>query len=266
MQDKSVGQSSDTSKSLKVSKFGRSLLCSPIWKWFEEIYVDNIWHSQYNVEMANKKPCDTKVKTGNSTTALWKHLKIEYGYSGKTKQQLNKKQTTITKAFEASLSKPHSITEQAICDRAIIETMPSRGKVKSLIDERFEQICYRITITWINKMFELNKAVLAVTSLKYLHTTDAIAKYIKDVLEHWNLKSRVFSITTDSEVNIKSACNKLDIKWVSCSAYILNLIVQKRLLPAKPLITQMKYLIKFFTTPKQSECLEAVQLSIQAQH
>ncbi|CAG8855117.1 44929_t:CDS:2, partial [Gigaspora margarita] len=64
--------------------------------------------------------------------------------------------TTITRSFETFLSKPHSITEQAIRDRAITEkikclsdlrklwAVPSRGKVKSLIDERFEQICSRL--------------------------------------------------------------------------------------------------------------------------
>ncbi|CAG8822047.1 39642_t:CDS:2 [Gigaspora margarita] len=70
VQDKSVGQLSDISKSSKVSKFGGSLLCSPTWKWFEEIYIDKVRHGRCNVEMADKKPCNTKIKTGNSTIAL----------------------------------------------------------------------------------------------------------------------------------------------------------------------------------------------------
>ncbi|CAG8852711.1 33251_t:CDS:1, partial [Gigaspora margarita] len=86
-----------------------------------------------------------------------------------------------------------------------------------------------------------------------------------DVLEHWDLKNKVFSITSDSGANMKSACNKLGVKWVPCSAHILNLIVQKGLLPAKHLITRMNRLITFFTAPKQSERLEAVQVSIQKQ-
>ncbi|CAG8801771.1 13432_t:CDS:2, partial [Gigaspora margarita] len=52
----------------------------------------------------------------------------------------NKKQTTITKAFEISSSKPHNTTEQAICDKAITEIVPSREKIKNLIDEGFNQI------------------------------------------------------------------------------------------------------------------------------
>ncbi|CAG8835574.1 4104_t:CDS:2 [Gigaspora margarita] len=70
IQDESVGQSSDTSKSSKVSKIGRSLLRSPAWKWFKEIYIDKVQHGWYNIEMADEKPCDTKIKTSDSTTAL----------------------------------------------------------------------------------------------------------------------------------------------------------------------------------------------------
>ncbi|CAG8717398.1 8562_t:CDS:1, partial [Scutellospora calospora] len=50
------------------------------------IYVNNTQHGQCNIEIADKKPCDTKVKTSNSITALWRHFKIEHGYSGKTEQ------------------------------------------------------------------------------------------------------------------------------------------------------------------------------------
>ncbi|CAG8760382.1 26601_t:CDS:2, partial [Gigaspora margarita] len=127
VQDESVGQSSDTFKSSKVFKFGGSLFRSPAWKWFKEIYIDKVWHGQCNIEMVDKKPSNTKTKTGDSTIALWRHLKIAHGYSKMTAQQLNKKQTTITKLFETFLSKPHSITEQAIHDRAITEIVISQN-------------------------------------------------------------------------------------------------------------------------------------------
>ncbi|CAG8855913.1 23860_t:CDS:1, partial [Gigaspora margarita] len=177
----------------------------------------------------------------------------------------NRKQTTITKAFEISSTKPHNTTEQAIRDKTITEVIvmqnlllsfteekmfkhftkivdlrwivSGRGKIKSLINKGFNQIssCLQhdlhqaktvsltadlwtaysckgylgITAIWINKNFKLNNAVLAVTFLQYPHTADAIAKCIKDVLEHWDLKTKVFSITSDSGANMKSACNKL---------------------------------------------------------
>ncbi|CAG8851518.1 39449_t:CDS:2, partial [Gigaspora margarita] len=230
---------------------GGSSIRSLAWKWFEEIYIDNIRHGVCNIEMVDGQACDTKVKTGDSTTGLWRHLNIEHGYTKNSVQQPNRKQTTIKKAFEISSSKPHNTIEQAVRDKAITEVIvaqnlplsfteekmfkrftkivdsrwivPSREKIKNLIDEGFNQIssCLRhdlhkaetvsltadlwtaysrkgylgITATWINKNFELNNAVLAVTFLRYPHTADAIVKCIEDVLEHWDLKNKVFSIT-----------------------------------------------------------------------
>ncbi|CAG8728846.1 11632_t:CDS:2, partial [Cetraspora pellucida] len=202
--DASVGQSRDVIIRKRVIKTGGSLLRSPAWKWFEEVYIDNIRHGICNIELTGGKPCDTKVKTGELTTALWRHLKNVHGYSENRRQQ----QTTIKRAFEISSSKLHNTTEQTICDKAITE----QRKVKSLIDEGFNQISFSlrhdlykaetvsltvdlwtacshkgylgIMATWINEKFELNEAVLAVTSLHYSYTGDAIAKYIEDIFEH----------------------------------------------------------------------------------
>ncbi|CAG8842974.1 37173_t:CDS:2, partial [Gigaspora margarita] len=153
----------------------------------------------------------------------------------------NRKQTTITKAFEISSAKLHNTTEQAIHDKTITE-----------IHDGLYQAEEKLKVLSMRDLIKLAPTC-----------TDAIAKYIEDVLEYWDLKTKVFLITSDSRTNMKSACNKLGIKWVPCSAHILNLIVQKGLLPAKKLITQMNCLITFFTTPKQSERLEVVQESIQ---
>ncbi|CAG8812800.1 25413_t:CDS:2, partial [Gigaspora margarita] len=191
---------------------------------------------------------------------------------------------------------PFSLVESKIFKRfaKIMDsrwTVPNKEKVKDLIDDGFKRICAAlhndlqqadtisltanmwtayshdsylgITVTWIDKKFELNNAVLAFTHLRYPHTADIIVKSIQDILEFWNLRNKVFSITTDSGANIKLACSKLGIKWVPCSAHILNLIVQKGLLPAKYLMTRMNRLIKFFTIPKQGERLEKVQRSHQ---
>ncbi|CAG8837242.1 32054_t:CDS:2, partial [Gigaspora margarita] len=208
MQDKLVGQLSDTSKSSKVFKFGRSLLHSPAWKWFEEIYIDKVRHSRYNIEIADKKPCDTKIKTGDSTTALWKHLKIAYGYSKMTAQQL-KKQTTITRSFETFLAKPHSITEQAIHDRAMIEickivdlqwAVPSKGKVKSQIDEGFEQICSHL-------QDDLNKAetVSLTTDLWTVHSRNGyIGAFAHQYLITWMKSLIQFFIAPKQSERLKA--------------------------------------------------------------
>ncbi|CAG8552991.1 23743_t:CDS:2 [Gigaspora margarita] len=279
--DEITRQSSDTSTSVNIKKVGRFLIRSPVWKWFTEEIIDNVRHGICIIGMPNGKPYSKAIRTGDDLLSK------------------NKKQITITKAIEISTSKPHNIVEQAICNHIVTELIIAQNlplslvekKVKNLIDDRFKRICTAlhndlqqadtisltadmwtayshnsylgITVTWIDKKFELNNAVLAFTCLRYPHTADVIVKSIQDILEFWNLRNKVFSITTDSGTNIKLAYSKLGVKWVPCSAHILNLIVQKGLLPAKYLITHMNHLIKFFTTPKQGERLEKVQRSHQ---
>ncbi|CAG8829444.1 16631_t:CDS:2, partial [Gigaspora margarita] len=62
----SVGSSNTTTR----KKASRSLVCSPAWKWFEKVYIDNIRYGMCNIEKVDRKACGTKVKTGDSTIAL----------------------------------------------------------------------------------------------------------------------------------------------------------------------------------------------------
>ena len=108
----------------------------------------------------------------------------------------------------------------------------------------------------------MNNAMLAFSHVPYPHTGDAIAARIEEVCTHWKIKGKVCSVTTDNAMNMRGACKKAGIPQVPCTAHTLNLIVQKGLLPAEHLIARVKRLITFFTSPKQGECLETVQASI----
>ncbi|CAG8721960.1 3136_t:CDS:2, partial [Dentiscutata erythropus] len=112
-----------------------------------EAYIDNIRYGVYNIEMANGEACAAKVKTSDSTMALWRHLNIEHGY---TKNSLNKKQTTITKVFETSLSKLHNTTEQAICNKAITEVIVVQNLSLFFIEEKmFKQFAKIVDSRWV---------------------------------------------------------------------------------------------------------------------
>ena len=50
-----------------------------------------------------------------------------------------------------------------------------------------------------------------------------------------------------------------NVRWQGCNTHTLQLIVGKALVPVKPLIVRVKWLIKFFIRPKQSEHLEDIQ-------
>ena len=58
-------------------------------------------------------------------------------------------------------------------------------------------------------------------------------------------------------VKVKKLMNELT--RFSCAIHTLQLIVKKGLIPAKVLITRVKRLINFFTSPKQTEKLLDIQ-------
>ncbi|CAG8750973.1 211_t:CDS:2, partial [Dentiscutata erythropus] len=58
------------SNAKKIAKASEFLIHSSAWKWFEEVYIDNIQHGVCNVEMIDGKCCSTKVKTSDSMTVL----------------------------------------------------------------------------------------------------------------------------------------------------------------------------------------------------
>ncbi|CAG8842800.1 8647_t:CDS:2, partial [Gigaspora margarita] len=52
-----------------------------------KVYIDNIQHGVYNIEMVDRKACDIKVKTSDSIMALWRYLNLEHEYTKNSMQQ-----------------------------------------------------------------------------------------------------------------------------------------------------------------------------------
>ena len=108
----------------------------------------------------------------------------------------------------------------------------------------------RVTCSYIDTKFNLNEITLTVNYVRSL----------EEILEEWNLRDKVFAITTDNAANMKKAvANMNNIRWQGCSAHTLQLIIGKALVPVKTLIVRVKRLIEFLMRPKQSERLEDIQ-------
>jgi hypothetical protein len=117
-----------------------------------------------------------------------------------------------------------------------------------------------VTCSYIDTGFDLNEITLTVNYVRYPHTAQHIMESLEETLKEWNLRDKVFTITTDNAANMKKAIASIDnIRWLGCSAHTLQLIVGKALVPVKGLIVRVKRLIEFFMRPKQSERLEDVQ-------
>ena len=58
---------------------------------------------------------------------------------------------------------------------------------------------------------------------------------------------------------MKKCINQISwLSQLSCTAHTIQLVVGKGLLPAEILIARAKRVINFFSTPKQSKCLQKI--------
>ncbi|CAB5181548.1 unnamed protein product [Rhizophagus irregularis] len=117
-----------------------------------------------------------------------------------------------------------------------------------------------ITCSYIDSNFNLNEITLTVNYVRYPHTAQHITESLEEILEKWNLRDKVFTITMDNAANMKKAISNMNaVEWQGCSAHTLQLIIGKGLVPVKALIMGVKRLIEFFLHSKQSERLEDIQ-------
>jgi hypothetical protein len=68
-----------TKKSRKAASETVKEVRSGAWQWFAIEIIDKVRHGICLVETADGKPCNTTVRTGSSTTALWTHLRVQHG-------------------------------------------------------------------------------------------------------------------------------------------------------------------------------------------
>ncbi|GET01179.1 zinc finger BED domain-containing protein 1-like [Rhizophagus clarus] len=92
-----------------------------------------------------------------------------------------------------------------------------------------------ITCTFIHSQWKLKELTLTIEYICYSHTAEHILETPESVLEEWEIRDKVYTITTD------------------------NGIVGKGMIPAQVLIMRAKRLIDFFMRLKQSERLEIIQ-------
>jgi hypothetical protein len=120
-----------------------------------------------------------------------------------------------------------------------------------------------ITCSYLDQQYNIHEITLTLSYVRYPHTSEHIKESIEEILDSWNLRSKVHSITTDNGSNVKKCVkNMRGIEWHPCVSHTLQLVIGKGLLPVKKLILRVKRLIIFFSRPKQAERLEDVQKNI----
>lgn len=128
---------------------------------------------------------------------------------------------------------------------ALIEKVKVEAKSVSLTTDmwtsRSGQGYIGVTCSYIDSKFNLNEITLTINYVRYPHTAQHIAESLEEVLENWNIREKVFTITTDNAASMKKAISSMDaIEWRGCSAHTLQLIIGKGLVPVKALIMRVK--------------------------
>ena len=117
-----------------------------------------------------------------------------------------------------------------------------------------------ITCSFLDDTFNLREFTLDIAYIRYPHTANHIIETLEQVLDEWEIRELVFTITTDNGSNVKKAIQDMEgINWLGCTAHTLQLVIGKGMKLAEVLIARVKRLIDFFLQPKQSERLEDVQ-------
>src|SRR6266498_5126425 len=101
-----------------------------------------------------------------------------------------------------------------------------------------------ITCSYIDQQYNLHEITLTLSYVRYPHTAENIKDAIEEVLDNWNLRSKVYSITTDNGSNVKKCVRNMEgIEWHPCASHTLQLVIGKGLIPVKKLILRVKRLI-----------------------
>jgi len=116
-----------------------------------------------------------------------------------------------------------------------------------------------VICSYIDKSFKLCEFTLDISYIRYPHTANHIRETLENILDNWNIREKIFTITTDNASNMKKCVRDMEINQLGCSAHTLQLVIGKGMKPAEVLIARVKQLIDFFMRPKQSERLEDAQ-------
>ena len=117
-----------------------------------------------------------------------------------------------------------------------------------------------VMCSFIDQEWKLKEFMLTIEYVRYPHTSENILETLEFIFNGWEIRDKIFNITTDNGSNVKKAINNMEnVEWLGCTAHTLQLVVGKGMLPAQVLILRAKRLIDFFMRPKQSERLEEIQ-------
>ncbi|GES79445.1 zinc finger BED domain-containing protein 1-like [Rhizophagus clarus] len=230
-----------------------------------------------NIEVQGEngmKECGHIMETDSSTGNFILHLACKHGITEQThkrnKQEVEKdkkgNQQTIIHIIWDNISFSEFIHEfdpnyqfpsEKQCKKLLAE---GYNQTKEVLTRKIEEevISYSLTMDlWTARN---RSGYLGVTCLPYPHTANNIVELLNQIIYNWKLDEKVLTITTDNASNMVLVGQLMeDVIRLPCTAYTLQLVVGKGLMPAETLVARAKRLMLFFTFPKQTEKLIEIQ-------
>jgi len=78
------------------------------------------------------------------------------------------------------------------------------------------------------------------------HTSDNLARFLRNIVDEWNLSNKLTAVITDNAANIKAAIRKCNWRWLSCFAHSINLTVQSSLKCIESTLIKIKNIVQYF--------------------
>ncbi|CAG8701946.1 15572_t:CDS:2, partial [Racocetra fulgida] len=127
-----------------------------------------------------------------------------------------------------------------------------------------------LTFHWVNGDFQVREMVGEISYLPYPHTAERLANKIIEILNKFQLISKVVYCTADNGANIKSCLRKLKDRYNIfknfCFGHTLNLVVNdalKRCPEIINIIKKCKDIVSHFSgSPKQKQFLLTAQITM----
>ena len=119
-----------------------------------------------------------------------------------------------------------------------------------------------VTCHFCNDKWVHQSILLRIQHLKERHTGEHVAKWLKRILDVFQLRERVLCIVSDNASVMSNAAELLNLPWAGCWGHTLQLCVQKVFeRPAvEPILQRIRKLVKVFrNSVVYSQALQTVQ-------